>query len=272
MHTVWRGTLLIILISIQGLFDRGAEVDKGGNLYKVHRGRGRLFSDVASENRGERGVDSVYMRVRSLLAKGRERQRGAAYFFPRGHEVLVGFEDVRQSLLDVFLLHAGQHSGGQEQWQTPLLSVVWGKKERSSLGWNPVVQIVRRFPCSRTDFVFEYAVQIKTEVPSMWICWICFGKSFTDSHVSKCELGTKKGCTPENDPCKILFKCLEVKLMVYLKKGWCSYTHNCVWDKHLLDVLERNLLALPGCHGEDIHLQGSQPQCGVVLQLGAEPL
>lgn len=55
------------------------------------------------------------MRVGSLLAKGRGRQRGAAYFFPRGHEVLVGFEDVRQSLLDVFLLHAGQHSGGQEQ-------------------------------------------------------------------------------------------------------------------------------------------------------------
>lgn len=135
MHTVWRGTLLIILISIQGLFDRGAEVDKGGNLYKVHRGRGRLFSDVASENRGERGAGSVHMCVRSLLVKGRGRQRGAAYFFPRGHKVLVSFEDVRQSLLDVFLLHAGQHCGGQEQWQTPLLSVGGGggKKEAHSV-------------------------------------------------------------------------------------------------------------------------------------------
>lgn len=48
-------------------------------------------------------------------------KKGAAYFFPRRHEVLVGFEDVRQSFLDVFLLHAGQHSRGQEQRKTPLL-------------------------------------------------------------------------------------------------------------------------------------------------------
>lgn len=51
----------------------------------------------------------------------------------------------------------------------------------------------------------------------MW-CWICFGKSFTDSHASKCELCTKKGCNPKNGPCKTLFECLEVKLMVCLKK------------------------------------------------------
>lgn len=38
----------------------------------------------------------------------------------------------------------------------------------------------------------------------------------------------------------------------------------------LLDVLERDLLALPGGHGEDVHLQGSQSQCGVRLQFRAE--
>lgn len=50
-------------------------------------------------------------------------QTETAYFFPQRHEVLVGFEDVRQSLPDVFLLHAGQHGGRQEQRETPLLPV-----------------------------------------------------------------------------------------------------------------------------------------------------
>lgn len=48
---------------------------------------------------------------------------GRAHLLPGGDQVLVGFEDVSQSFLDVFLLHAGQHSGGQEQRQTPLLPV-----------------------------------------------------------------------------------------------------------------------------------------------------
>lgn len=61
--------------------------------------------------------------------------------------------------------------------------------------------------------------------------------------------------------------------MVYLKKKVDAAIPTTVFGiKNLLDVLERNLLALPGCHGEDVHLQGSQPQRGVVLQLGAEPL
>lgn len=41
---------------------------------------------------------------------------------------------------------------------------------------------------------------------------------------------------------------------------------------HLLDVLERDLLALPGRHGEDVHLQRGQSERGVVLQLRPEPL
>lgn len=54
--------------------------------------------------------------------KGKEI-KSACYFFPRRHEVLVGFEDVCQSFFDVFLLRAGQHSRRQEQRQAPLLSV-----------------------------------------------------------------------------------------------------------------------------------------------------
>lgn len=50
-----------------------------------------------------------------------EEEEGGAHLLPRGDQVLVGFEDVSQSLLDVFLLHAGQHSWRQEQRQTPLL-------------------------------------------------------------------------------------------------------------------------------------------------------
>lgn len=61
--------------------------------------------------------------VRSLLARAKKDKRGAAYFLPRRHKVLVGFEDVRQSLLDVFLLHAEKNSRGQEERKTPLLSV-----------------------------------------------------------------------------------------------------------------------------------------------------
>lgn len=44
-----------------------------------------------------------------------------------------------------------------------------------------------------------------------------------------------------------------------------------VFSPNLLDVLERDLLALPGCHGEDVHLQGGQSQRSVILQLRAEP-
>lgn len=54
---------------------------------------------------------------------------GGAHLLPGGNQVLVGFEDVSQSLLDVFLLHAGQHSGRQEERQTPLLPV-------RAEGWN----------------------------------------------------------------------------------------------------------------------------------------
>lgn len=39
-----------------------------------------------------------------------------------------------------------------------------------------------------------------------------------------------------------------------------------------LDVFQGHLLALPGCHGEDVHLQSGQSQRGVVLQLRAEAL
>lgn len=58
-----------------------------------------------------------------FITRAAKDKKGAAHFFPRRHEVLVGFEDVRQSFLDVFLLHAGQHSRGQEQRKTPLFSV-----------------------------------------------------------------------------------------------------------------------------------------------------
>lgn len=59
--------------------------------------------------------------------EGRQkRRRRLAHLLPRGNQVLVGFEDVCQSLLDVLLLHAGQNSGGQEQRQTPLLPVGGG--------------------------------------------------------------------------------------------------------------------------------------------------
>lgn len=42
--------------------------------------------------------------------------------------------------------------------------------------------------------------------------------------------------------------------------------------RNSLDVLERHLLALPGSHGQDVHLQGGQPQRCVVLELRAEAL
>lgn len=65
--------------------------------------------------------------------EGRQkRRRRLAHLLPRGNQVLVGFEDVRQSLLDVLLLHAGQNSGGQEQRQTPLLPVGSGGAQSSS--------------------------------------------------------------------------------------------------------------------------------------------
>lgn len=41
---------------------------------------------------------------------------------------------------------------------------------------------------------------------------------------------------------------------------------------HLLDVFEGDFLALSGCHGEDVHLQRSQSERSIVLQLWAEPL
>lgn len=50
--------------------------------------------------------------------KGR---RNTLYLFTRRHQVLVGFEDVSEGFFDVFLFHAGQHGGRQEQRQTPLL-------------------------------------------------------------------------------------------------------------------------------------------------------
>lgn len=124
--------------------------------------------------------------------KGSERHK--AYFFPRRHEVLVGFEDVRQSLLDVFLLHAGQHSRGQKQWKTPLLPA-----EGTSNPINTVCLPINAFH------------------------------------------GTKEKNLPRK-------------------------------DTNLLDVLERDLLALPGRHGEDVHLQGSQSQRSVRLQFRAEAL
>lgn len=40
---------------------------------------------------------------------------------------------------------------------------------------------------------------------------------------------------------------------------------------HLLDVFKGYFLVLSSCHGEDIHLQSSQSQCGIVLQLRAKP-
>ena len=58
----------------------------------------------------------VYVCVcQKFINKGKERQKCAGYFFPWRHEVLVGLEDVCQSFLDVFLLHAGQHGRRQEQ-------------------------------------------------------------------------------------------------------------------------------------------------------------
>lgn len=41
---------------------------------------------------------------------------------------------------------------------------------------------------------------------------------------------------------------------------------------HLLDVFEGDLLTLSGCHGEDVHLQCSQSQRSIVLELLAKPL
>ena len=39
-----------------------------------------------------------------------------------------------------------------------------------------------------------------------------------------------------------------------------------------LDVLERDLLGLPGHHGEDVHLQGAEAQGSIILQLRAKSL
>lgn len=68
----------------------------------------------------DRVCECVYV-CREFINKGKVRQSETAYFLPWRHEVLVSLEDMCQSLLDVFLFHAGQHRGGQEQWQTPLL-------------------------------------------------------------------------------------------------------------------------------------------------------
>lgn len=69
-----------------------------------------------------------------FLTKAAKDKKGATYFFPRRHEVLVSFEDVRQSFLDVFLLHAGQHSRGQEQRKTPLFSTEGRSSPKCWLG------------------------------------------------------------------------------------------------------------------------------------------
>lgn len=59
-------------------------------------------------------------------------------------------------------------------------------------------------------------------------------------------------------------------LIKYRKWGESTFLHVSHKDPNLLDVLERDLLALSGGHGEDVHLQGSQSQCGVRLQFRAE--
>lgn len=79
---------------------------------------GMLFWDVASEIKV-----SLCAMFRNKGTKTKTKTKGAAYFFPWRHEVLVGFEDVCQGLLDVSLLHAGQYGGRQEQRKTPFLSV-----------------------------------------------------------------------------------------------------------------------------------------------------
>lgn len=63
--------------------------------------------------------------------------------------------------------------------------------------------------------------------------------------------------------------CLDINTFYRGKKGEGDHFYN---DTDLLDVFERDLLALPGCHGEDVHLQGSQSQRGVGLQFRAEAL
>lgn len=90
---------------------KGSLVDKGENLSAPkHGGEAILGNHV-------RKRESVCARVccQKFVTRAGKDKKGAAYFFPWRHEVLVGFEDVRQSFLDVFLLHAGQHSRGQEQ-------------------------------------------------------------------------------------------------------------------------------------------------------------
>lgn len=57
-----------------------------------------------------------------FVKKGKGKTKRAGYFFPWRHKILVGFEDVCQSLPDVFFFHAGQNGGRQEQRKTPLLS------------------------------------------------------------------------------------------------------------------------------------------------------
>lgn len=87
-----------------GTFTRSA-VAGGGYFRTLHQKTGG--------GREVRALRTCVSEVYRQRAEGDKEE--PAYFFPRGHEVLVGFEDVRQSLLDVFLLHAGQHGGGQEQ-------------------------------------------------------------------------------------------------------------------------------------------------------------
>ena len=119
-------TLLIIHISIQGLARQRV---LGWQGWEPLQGRAwqRCYFWILHQKTKRRCVYCVCVyvcvRVRSLLRRAKTTQKRAAYFFPRRHEVLVGFEDVHQSLLDVFLLHAGQHGGRQEERQTPLLSV-----------------------------------------------------------------------------------------------------------------------------------------------------
>lgn len=187
MHTVWRGTLLIILISIQGLFDRGAEVDKGGNLYKVHRGRGRLFSDVASENReGERCGLCAHV-CQKFISKGqRETKRSRLLFSPgaRGSGWFWGCASEPSWCFSPSCWTA-QRGAGTVTDPTPFCRR--GKKKEARSVKTLCCKLRDVFPVIRT------AVQIKTEVPSVWY-WICFGKSFADSHKSKWVFCTKKGC------------------------------------------------------------------------------
>lgn len=66
------------------------------------------------------------------LAENRQKEesRSTFYLFTRRHQVLVGLEDVSESFFDVFLFHARQHCGRQEQRQTPLLPADAQKQKR----------------------------------------------------------------------------------------------------------------------------------------------